>query len=172
MGERTRCSVGIAATWWFKGCRCLAPVLLAVAAGSALAEDVALSMVAMAASTEGRDEVYLDKGLEQVKDAAASLTNFDTFRLIKQDTRRAAMDAETSIKITPKYTLYCTPHSKDDSGRILTSIRIEMAPKDADSKPVNVVKLSIHAVPGDTINILGPKVDDATLVLVLTVGSK
>lgn len=146
--------------------------LLLIAASGAVAQDISVSMVAMTASNEGRDKVFIDRGLDAVKDAIASLTKFDTFRFVNAAKSATALEREASIAITPKYTLYCTPHSRDDAGRILTSIRIEMAPKDAESKPINVVKLSIHAVPGDKINILGPKIDDAHLVVVLTIGAR
>lgn len=146
--------------------------LCLIACFGASAQNIPISMTAIAATHEGRDEPFIDKALDAVRDAIAAIKEFDTYRAVKSAKTSSPLKNEASIQITPQYTLYCTPQLIDDDGRILTNIRIEMAPKDEKSKPVNVVKLNMHAVPGDKINILGPKIDDATLLVVLTIGAK
>lgn len=164
-------SVRFSMIWGSATVRRLLPLVVVAACGAA-AQNVSLSMSAVSATHEGRDEIHIDKGLEPVRESLATIKQFDTFRLIKSATTTTRLESEAAVTITPEYTLYCTPHSKDESGRILTSIRIEMTPDEKDAKPVNVVKLSIRAVPGDKINILGPKLDEANLIVVLTVGQK
>jgi hypothetical protein len=143
-----------------------------LAALGAAADNVPISMTAVTATHEGRETTFFDKGLESVREALASLKDFDTYRKVKGATTATAPDKEVAIPLTAQYTFYCTPHATDEQGRILTSIRIEIAPKDKESKPVIVLDVSMRAVPGDPINIMGPKVDEARLVVVLVVGKK
>jgi hypothetical protein len=151
--------------------RWVIPAVLLLAAGNVAAQDVAISMVVMNAAKEGRKEPYFDRGLEPVREALASLIKegFDTFRRVKTTKAKAGFGDTTKQAITPNYTLYCTPHSKDNAGRIVLEVRIEKAPEKKEDKPAVVLNTKTHAPPGHHITIPLPKDGEQNLVVVLSI---
>lgn len=142
--------------------------LVCIAAVSAAAEESAtLDVFAIRATTEGANPKSFDGKLADVKDSLASSPH-DTFRTITTAQVTATFGQESKTKLNDRYTLFVTPESKDASGRVKMTVRIDEAPKRAGGKPRVALKFDVNAPPGAKIVPNGlPLDDDGALIVVL-----
>ncbi len=86
-------------------------------------------------------------------------------------TKNAPYEVESAIPINDRYTLFITPVSKDDSGRVRVHVRIAMKPRREGDPPINVLsKTTIALVPGEKVNLGGLRLSDGgDLIVVLWV---
>lgn len=142
---------------------------LAGADDSTSATDVSVNMIAVKATKVGSAAKTYDAGLDEVRDTLADL-EYDTFRKVKITKAQGPYNQEFELPVNDRYTLYVTPLSKEASGRIRVSTRIEDKKQETASKnPINALQATSSLVPGDKLCLGGPHLDDGKLVIVLTV---
>ena len=141
-------------------------MLVVVAAAEAPPPPVVLSMVAVHATQEGSNPKSFDPALKEVRAALEDL-KFDTYRLICTQTVSARDNEESKVAISPDYTLYVKPLSKDPGGKVRVSVRIEMHPKNEGQKPVNALSTTLVIVPGKQFILGGLKLKQGELVIVM-----
>jgi len=145
-------------------------VALAAGEGNAIKpEAVTVSMVAVRATIEGREEKHFDAGLEAIRKAVADLP-YDTYRKVKSSKTPAPFDQETKIGINKEYSLYVTPLAKKSDGRIRMKARIEMQPKDEKKKAINTHVTTALLKPGKKLKFCGGmKADGGELVVIISI---
>lgn len=129
-------------------------------------DTVRVDVVAVHAFSENRGAKVYDKDLQDIKEALSDL-EFDTYRKLSSTTLRAALNDEASYKINSKYTLYVKPLSREASGQVRLSIRVQMAAKDPAGKPINAVATTLSISPDKKLKLRGLKLDNGELVVVL-----
>lgn len=131
---------------------------------------VSVRMVAVQALTTGQREKKFDSELDEVRSVLAT-SKADTFKKVKTATTTAPYGNETRIPIDAKYTLYVTPLSKESGGRIKIEVRVTIPPKERKprAEPINAIKTTLIAVPGDKVKLQGLPMDEGELILVLSV---
>jgi len=101
----------------------LATAMLALA-GTAK-QTVVLQCWVVEASYEEREAPHFDPGLEPIKQAVSDLT-FNTYRKLKAQRAAMAVDETARLPINGRYTLFLTPVSREEDGRVRVDIRVEM----------------------------------------------
>lgn len=166
-------------------------VALALPAGArersdaARARAVSVEVVAVQATEEGRERPVFQQGLGEAIGSAVNHLPFDTYRRLRQTEVTAPFREETSVSITPEYTLHITPLSREDRGRIRMETRLEKElSKEEDNargghngettkkRTMNALKTTSIVVPGDKLCFGGFSLDQGELLLVLTVTDK
>lgn len=147
---------------------------LALVAVSLLAADdhvpstpVSVSMVAVEGRREGRAQKYFDPGLESVRRALADL-DFDTFYKIQNAQLPCPYGEEQKIYINKRYTLYITPESVRDDGRIRLRARVTMRSRDG-TRDVDALDTTLLIAPGGHLNLGGMKLEQGELIVVISV---
>jgi len=162
-------------------------ILVAVAAGDSdqpLTKPVAVKMVAVEASLEKRgdpekDRVkQIERGLEDIKSAVDDL-RYNLFKKVNVVDKTAKPHQEVELPIDKKFTLFVTPHSKDQENRIKIEARVmekvlKPAPDEQGEKEELRKALTIRsAVAADKpLRIGGFKLKEGELVLILSVREK
>ncbi len=82
-------------------------------------------VVAVQATSEGRDSPFFDDGLKPYREMLKRLS-FDTFRKVAEQEREAPFGAETCIDIDDVYSLTVTPSPNPETGEILLEARVDM----------------------------------------------
>jgi len=141
-------------------------VVVTAAKGPPPPPPIVLSMVAVHATKEGSSPKSYDPALKEVRAALEDL-KFDTYRLICTQTVSARHNEESKVAISPDYTLYVKPLSKDPGGKVRVSVRIEMPPKKEGEKPVNALSTTLVIVPGKQFVLGGLELDKGELVIVM-----
>lgn len=124
-----------------------------------------VSMVAVRAADEA--EPYFDPALNAVRSALADVKS-NALRKVRASDTSAPYAEETKFPIDERYTLYITPVSRGDDGRVRAKARITVVPRRGGS-PVNAVDTTLSIVPGDYVKIRGLKIESGELVVLLTV---
>ena len=140
-------------------------LLLALSSGTA-DNTVSLSIWAAQATTEHRAEKHFDPGLEPIKKAVEDLA-FDTYRKVKTAKQAAPLGKQSRTPLDGKYTLCVTPVSKEPDGRGRLELRIEIAPKEKDDKPVNALTTRVLMKPGEMMKLRGLKMDPGEMIIVI-----
>jgi len=130
---------------------------------------VNVSMWAVKATQEGRQTKYFDPGLESIQGAVGDLP-FDTYRKVQTAQRVVRYNEEGRFPIDAKYTLFVKPQAKESDGRIRIEVRIEMAPKTPEGKPVKALSSELVVQPGEKVKFGGLKLEDGTLVVLMAAG--
>ena len=125
-----------------------------------------VSIWAVQATDESREEPHFDRGLEDIRSTVSSL-RYDTYRNIKFTRERMAIDSETRLRINDRYTLYITPLAYENNGQVRLQLRMEMQPRDRDKDPVVVLQSRQLLAPNRKMIIGGPRLEEGDLVIVL-----
>ena len=128
---------------------------------------VSVRIVTMQATLEDRPSKLFDPEVEGMR-AAVSDLEFDTYRTLNITTVSSQLNDETQIQLTPKYTLYVTPLSRERNGHVRVSVRVEMPPREEGGKPVNAVSTTLVIGPGKQFKLRGLKNEDGELVIVIS----
>ncbi len=112
-------------------------------------------------------EKQYDSGLDMIKTALASLP-FDRFKRLASERTKTKVGEEATVKIDSRYTLFATPESRSDDGRVRMQVRLEMARGD-DKPPAKAVDTTLLLAPGKMVNLGGFKMDQGELVIVMVV---
>lgn len=131
------------------------------------ADPVSVSMVAVQATRENRATISFGPGLETVQRALTGL-DFNTFTRVQSAEVPSAYGKEQAIIINQKYTLYITPVSQQDDGRVRLRARITAVTKDG-KQTVNALETTLQIKPGTYLNLGGLRLDAGELILVLSV---
>lgn len=133
----------------------------------AAAQTVNVAMVAVEARREGKSTQSFGPGLEGVRKALTGLA-FDTFSRVQSAELPCRYGEEQRIIINQKYTLYITPVSQMDDGRVRLRARITQVSRDG-SQTVNALDTTLQIKPGTHLNLGGLKLDQGELILVMSV---
>ena len=144
----------------------LAAFRIAAAGASAAAESVSLSMWAVQATQESRENPFYEPGLEAIKEAVSGLP-FNTYRKIQTTRQAAPFNEKTRFSINDRYTLLVTPLSKDEDGRIRVELCVLMASKDPEKDTVKALESRLVVPPDKNVNLHGFKLEEGELVIVL-----
>lgn len=146
---------------------------LAIVAVSILAADehipskpANVSVVAVEARRENRAQQYFSPGLESVRRALADL-DYDTFYKIQSAELPCPYGEEQKVYVTDRYTLYMTPVSVRDDGRIRLRARITMKSRDKE-REVNALDTTLLIAPGTHLNLGGMRLDEGELIVVIS----
>jgi hypothetical protein len=127
---------------------------------------VRLSVTAVRATLEHRPARYFDPGLESIRNAVADL-EFDTYRTITVETVSAPYKRETTLPLTPRYTLSITPLSREPRGDVRLNVSILMASRQEGGRPINALATTVVTGPGKPFKLRGLRLDQGELVVVL-----
>ncbi len=146
---------------------------LAIVAVSFLAADehvpakpVNIAMAAVEARRENRTQRYFDPGLEQVRDALDDL-DYDAFYKIQSAELPCPYGEEQKVYINERYTLYLTPVSVREDGRIRLRARITMQSRDK-KREVNALDTTLLIAPGTHLNLGGMRLEEGELIVVIS----
>ena len=131
------------------------------------AEPVSVTMVAVQATREGHPQKSFGPGLESVQRALGSL-DFDTFVRVQSADIPCAYGQEQAIIINQKYTLYITPVSQQEDGRVRLRARITALSRDGNQK-LNALDTTLQIKPGMQLNLGGLRLEKGELILVISV---
>lgn len=112
-------------------------------------------------------EKQYDSGLDMIKTALASLP-FDHFKRLASERAKTKVGEESKVRIDDRYTLFATPESRGNDGRVRMEIRVEMARSDG-KPPTKAVDTTLLLAPGKMVNLGGFKMDQGELVIVMVV---
>lgn len=144
----------------------LTVLFVTVAEGPKAEPPVVLSMVAVHATDENREEKFYEPTLKEER-AALSALPFDTYRRIRTQRIHLAVHEEKKVVISSKYTLYVKPLSKDSSGKVRLRVEIEMPAKKKEAKPLKALS-TVLVIPREKEFILrGLELDAGELVIVM-----
>ncbi|HOZ49501.1 MAG TPA: hypothetical protein PLO37_24520 [Candidatus Hydrogenedentes bacterium] len=134
---------------------------------------VSIRVVAVQASDDQEGEpkkqaLRFGSGTEEIRTAIGDL-KFDNYKLVKASTVTAQFNQESRVPIDNTYTLYLQPLSRESGGRVKLNVRVTMPGKTPQAEPVNALKTTVIAAPGNKFKLRGLELDDGELVLVLTV---
>lgn len=151
----------------------LSIVLLPVTFLPAMAQDksgdtqVRISVWAVLATFEQRNEPHFDRGLEVIR-ATVSELRYDTYRNLNTIRRQSMkIDDEFRVPIDERYTLYIKPLACDEDRMIRLQLRMEMQPRDREKEPVIVLQSRQILSQNQKMIIGGPRLDNGDLVIVL-----
>jgi hypothetical protein len=145
-----------------------AVMLVALSAfGAGDGEPVSVSMVAVDARNENRSSQYFGPGLESSRKALSGL-GYDTFLKVRSAEVPSPFGEEQKIYINDTYTLYVTPESVRDDGRIRLRARIEATSRDGKQKK-NALDTTLLIAPGSYLNLGGLPLEEGSLILVISV---
>jgi len=133
----------------------------------AAAQTVNVAMVAVEARREGKATQSFGPGLEEVRKALTGLA-FDSFSRVQSAEIPCRFGEEQRIIINQKYTLYITPVSQLDDGRVRLRARITALSRDG-SQTVNALDTTLQIKPGTHLNLGGLKLEHGELILVMSV---
>lgn len=151
--------------------RRLLPLSLAcLALFVAAAEDsVRVSVWAVRAAREGRQEKAFSEGLDAVKNILTRLP-YDTFTEVKSyDSKAISLGKESALPLDTAYTLALTPVSREEDGRIKMQLKVQMAPKSKDQKPVEALSATLLVKPQDKIKLQGLHGEKGDLIIIFQV---
>ncbi len=140
-------------------------VLLAVSLVSAPEEPLQVSVVAVQAKNEGRASKHFGPGLDRVRRAVSTL-DYDSFYKVRSADVPVPFEEEAKIYIDGKYTLYVTPLSVMEDGRIRIKARITMKEK---KKTVKALDTTLTIKPGSHLNLGGLRLSSGELIVVISV---
>ncbi len=129
-------------------------------------DTVRVDVVAVHAFSENRGARVFDKELQPMKEALADL-EYDTFQRLSAVTLEAAIDKEVTYQVNSRYKLCVRPLSREPSGQVRLSVRVEMRPSDQKAKPINAVSTTLLISPEKRLKVRGLKLDVGELVMVL-----
>ncbi len=148
----------------------LAGLIAAIALGAPAGEEpVSMSVWAVQATQEGHSPKQFEAGLESIRGAVADLP-FDTYRKVQALTQTLPAGQETRVAIDARYTLFLKPLDTDPEGRIRLEVRVELAPKAPQDKPVTALSTRLALAPGKQAKVGGFKLEQGELVIVLSPG--
>ena len=128
---------------------------------------VRVSVWAVLATHEQREQPHFDRGLEVIRSTVSEL-RYDTYRnlnTVRQQSMK--INDEYRIVVNERFTLYIKPLACDDDGMIRLQLRMEMQPRDRDKEPVVVLQSRQVLSPNRKMIIGGPRLEDGDLVIVL-----
>ena len=128
---------------------------------------VNITVTAVHATHEKRAEKFFDPGIEGLRSAVADL-EFDTYKKIRRETLRAPFNRDTTLELTPKYTLAITPISKESKNQIRVKVCVQMPPRAPGARPVNALDTTLLISPGKQVKLRGLKLDPGELVIILS----
>lgn len=150
----------------------VAIVAVALVSTAALAQQedtIEISMVAIQASFEDREEKLYDRTLDSVRQALEDLDEYDTFRLVREQKRPAQYREKTRIQVNDRYTLIITPMGRDSRGRIRIQASIEEEIRRNDEIITRTaLEFTSNVAPGRPLKLCGLRLDEGELVLVVT----
>ena len=129
-------------------------------------EAVKVDVVVVHAFSENRGARVFDRELQPLKEALADL-DYDTFKQLSTTTLRAEWNREATYQVNSRYKLCVKPLSREESGQVRLSVRVEMRAKAPDAKPVNAVATTLLISPEKKLKVRGLKLDNGELVMVL-----
>lgn len=142
-------------------------LMAGLAAGDDAARPVDLSVWAAHATQENRTEKWVDADLEPIRAALNDLP-FDTYKKIQVARQSIPCGQETRFVLDERYTLFVTPVSREKDGRIRLEIRVDLAPKSPEAKPVKALATRIVVTPGEKVKFRGLKREQGELIVVLS----
>lgn len=138
---------------------------LVAADGDVPSEPLQVSVVAVQAKNEGRASKHFGPGLSKVR-AAISGLDYDSFYKVRSADVPVPYGEEARIYIDDQYTLYITPLSVTEDGRIRIKARITMKSK---GKTVKALDTTLTMTPGSRLNLGGLRLASGELVVVISV---
>lgn len=151
-------------------------LLLAVSvdpAVEAVAPSVRIKVVAIQATSEGREAKYFDPALTELREVLAGF-DYDTFRRLKTVEADTGYGGECKVHVTERYTLFVAPLEKDSAGRIWVKVRVEEKFQ-SEEGPKTRIALNTKKVlmpPGKHVVLCGFKLAPGELVMLVSVGEK
>ncbi len=133
---------------------------------NAAAQTVNVAMVAVEGRREGKSTQSFGPGLDEVRKALTGLA-FDTFTKVQSAEVPCHYGEEQRILVNERYTLYVTPVSKLDDGRVRIRARITRLSRDGTT--VDALDTTLQLVPGAHLNLGGLKLEQGELILVMSV---
>lgn len=145
--------------------------LIAVAMLAATPPDapVPLNLWALQATQEAHTPAQFDPGLDAIRDAVADLP-FDTYHTVKALRQDLPRGQETRVPLNERYSLVLSPLENDAEGRVRLELRVEIAPKTPQDKPVTALSTRLAIRPGEQAKVGGFKLDQGELVIVISPG--
>ena len=143
----------------------LLSLTLIAAEGDVPSDPLQVSVVAVQAINEGRASKHFGPGLSQVRHAIAGL-DYDSFYKVRSADLPVPYGEEAKIYIDDQYTLYITPLSVTEDGRIRIKARITMKSK---GKTVKALDTTLTMTPGSRLNLGGLRLASGELVVVVSV---
>lgn len=122
---------------------------------------------AVEAYREGHDPKQFDAGAGEVRDALEDLP-FDRFITVTRQRLQLRTDGETRIPLKNGYSLFLQCQGRDADGRVRVSARVEMAFKDPDKPPCNVVETKLLLSRQGKARVGGLRTEQGELVLVMS----
>lgn len=141
-------------------------LLLLPLAGQVETGPLPLQVWAVEASREGNDPVRYDRHATEIKEALADLP-FDTYVTVHHSTQTLQEQREARVRLTERYTLVLKFLSRETDRRARVAVTVELAPRDPDGAPANVVETSLLLAPDKKARIGGLRAEKGDLVLVL-----
>ena len=126
-----------------------------------------VSVVAVQAKNEGRTSKHFGPGLVRVRRAVSGL-DYDSFYKVRSADIPVPYGEEAKIYIDGQYTLYVTPLSVVEDGRIRIKARITMKLK---GKTVKALDTTLTMKPGSHLNLGGLRLSSGELIVVISVKS-
>lgn len=159
-----------------------AAALMLSAVAAAQGTKVSVSMAAVRASTEGREEKKVDPALSEVRESLVVLP-YDTFSRLTAARADIAYGAKKEFPIDRRYTLVVHPIARDAAGRVRVQVRVDERVETEKGKVRKRTALEVTrtAEPGKSLTLCGLKPADdgepsrgrsatkSELVLVVTV---
>ncbi len=133
-------------------------------------QSVAVSIVAIQATHENREEKHFDPALDDLR-AVLGQIEPDTFRLLKSAQSHAGYGEQVKVPIAEQYTLFVTPVEKDSAGCIRIQARIEERISTKEGmKTRNALKATrVVMPPGKHVVLCGLKLGEGELIVVISV---
>ena len=126
---------------------------------------VEVSVWAVEATKEGREEKHFESGLAPIRKIVERLP-YDTYRKVCAASRVAPFGEKTPMPIGTAFTLFVSPHSVENDGRLRMNLVVQLAPKKKGAKPIKALETTVLLVPGKKIKLRGFKRGNAELVIV------
>ena len=117
------------------------------------------------------DHRHFDAGLEEIRDATASLP-FDTYKKLKSETSAIPFRKESRFEINERYTLRLAPLDQDNQGRLRINVSVdEHTTRDGAEKTVTALETTSAIAPNKYV-VLGGRLPLAEGQLIICVGTQ
>lgn len=135
-------------------------VLLCALAGTtaAVAQEarVSVSIVAVRATEEGREEKSVEASLREIQESLVALP-YDTFTRMTSARADVAYGQEREFAIDRRYSVIVHPIERDSGGRVRLKVRVEEHTETPDGEPRERTALEVtrSAVAGKSLTLCG-----------------